>query len=286
MGNRACFAEKGGNIEVYIQFGGSRNVVESILQACRLCGYVAPNGDENGWARLCQLLGNYFGSDGLHVGIQSLVRGADYLMVNNGLYVLDGWDIADRVYPYEGFAEQRELVPEDLAARLAAWQPKRKDACAVSGKRCAMVSTLERKLAVTLPCEAQRLVPAIVAWCKTAGWREPGNPNNPRNGWARVLQVACNVLDSLGMGDYVKIVTRSEALKSAAGGETKVWAIGQGWQVDGAERPSLESLLEVDAAMPADSRFTTRFTSEKVPLDAVSFRGIPNDSRTNRGPLR
>ena len=49
-----------------------------------------------GWARLCQVIGNFFGGE-LSIGINrcSCLDCDNY---DNGTYIIDGWDIVDRKY--------------------------------------------------------------------------------------------------------------------------------------------------------------------------------------------
>lgn len=117
MGNRAVITTskewKNDGIGVYVHWNGGRDSVEAFLTYCEMKGYRAPDQDCYGWARLCQVLGNFFGGSTC-VGIDKLWY-LDKDNGDNGVYVIEGWKIVDRIY-YEG-SEQHEY---DLGAMLKA----------------------------------------------------------------------------------------------------------------------------------------------------------------------
>ena len=119
MGNRAVITTVKKDLGLYIHWNGGRDSVESFLQYCELRGFRCPEQDDYGWARLCQVVCNFMGGNGLSVGI--LPYTTDEGMVSygddNGVYVIEGWKIVDRVYPWEGFEEQED---HDLDAMLLA----------------------------------------------------------------------------------------------------------------------------------------------------------------------
>ena len=94
---------KAREIEVYLHWNGGWDSVQCFLEYCRLKGYRAPD-DDYGWARLCQVIANYFtdlpGSnlfpqgqdDGLSVGINAY-GGWDVDFCDNKRYIIDGWRI-------------------------------------------------------------------------------------------------------------------------------------------------------------------------------------------------
>ena len=59
-------------------------------------GYREPTSDNYGWARLCQVIGNFFGGE-LSIGIDKCSH-LDYDNYDHGTYIIDGWDIVDREY--------------------------------------------------------------------------------------------------------------------------------------------------------------------------------------------
>ncbi len=267
MGNRANIASVERDFSVYVHWNGGRDSVEGFLGTCVACGYTPPTESPNGWARLCQVVGNFFGAGGLSVGISRYAGDAVESDEDNGLYLLDGWEIAGRGLPYDGYEEQREHDSRAMAAELAAEQPERAAARPVSGERCAVLCARSRAgVAVLLPAEAAGIVPALIAWCKLAGFRCPADDEY---GWARLLQTACNALDARGMGDCVEVASPDAAAELAA----LSFSIADGWACwrDGAEvaEPSAEELLSVDRAQPERCRLGGYVTAEAVPVRDV-----------------
>ena len=121
MGNRAVITTKDRKIGLYLHWNGGRDTVEPLLRYCELKGYRAPSQDDYGWARICQVLGNFFG--GTHcVGIGAYTDDERMNPGDNGIYVIDGWEITGRIYPYEHFEEQREYPFDEM---LRAFDPSR-----------------------------------------------------------------------------------------------------------------------------------------------------------------
>ena len=118
MGNRAIITTAAKELGIYLHWNGGRESVEAFLAYCELKGYRSPTCDPAyGFARLAQVVGNFFGG-GLSVGVVC----ADEIeamasTLDNGIYLLDGWDIAGREFPFEGYAD---ATCGDLAARLRA----------------------------------------------------------------------------------------------------------------------------------------------------------------------
>ncbi|MCH4184477.1 MAG: hypothetical protein LKF61_03230 [Eggerthellaceae bacterium] len=86
MGNRAVITTPERRIRLYLHWNGGRDTVEPLLRYYELKGYRPPSTDCYGWARLCQVIGNFFGGT-LSVGIDAYERickaGDD-----NGVYVI------------------------------------------------------------------------------------------------------------------------------------------------------------------------------------------------------
>lgn len=68
MGNRAVITTSQSkdvqtsiDIGVYLHWNGGRDSVEAFLSYCKLRGFRPPERDCYGWARLCQVIGNFFG---------------------------------------------------------------------------------------------------------------------------------------------------------------------------------------------------------------------------------
>lgn len=106
MGNRAVITTrenwKNCGVGVYLHWNGGRDSVEAFLKYCELKGYRSPDQDCYGWARLCQVIGNYFGG-GLSVGIDTIWH-LDRENGDNGVYIIEGWEIVDRYY-FEGWEQ-------------------------------------------------------------------------------------------------------------------------------------------------------------------------------------
>lgn len=107
MGNRAVITTPERKVGLYIHWNGGRDTVEPLLRYCELKGYRDPSKDDYGWARMCQVLGNFFGGANC-VGIGPYTTDERMDPGDNGIYVIEGWKIVDRVGLYDGFVEQNE----------------------------------------------------------------------------------------------------------------------------------------------------------------------------------
>jgi hypothetical protein len=96
MGNRAVITTPEREVGLYLHWNGGRDSVEAFLRYCDLKGYRAPSSDEYGWARLCQVIGNFFGGT-TSVGIGAYSDDGSMDPGDNGIYVIEGWDIVDRI---------------------------------------------------------------------------------------------------------------------------------------------------------------------------------------------
>lgn len=127
MGNRAVItASKALNVQnssdigVYLHWNGGRNSVEAFLKYCELKNYRSPDTDNYGWARLCQVIGNYFGGS-TSIGIDKCNR-LDCDNGDNGTYIISGWKIVDRKY-FRGLEQQgHNLI--DMLIDIDSSQPK------------------------------------------------------------------------------------------------------------------------------------------------------------------
>lgn len=121
MGNRAVIATEAKDVGVYLHWNGGRDSVEPFLTYCKLQGYRAPETDCYGWARLCQTIGNFFGGDGLSIGVDKY-ENLDTNNWDNGTYIIKNWDIVDRLY-FEG-EEQDQYELYDMLMDINDSQPK------------------------------------------------------------------------------------------------------------------------------------------------------------------
>ncbi|MEG2018532.1 MAG: hypothetical protein RR128_08755, partial [Clostridium sp.] len=119
MGNTAIIKGEGKTVGAYLHWNGGRDSVEPFLEYCKLKGYCSLE-DSYGLARFSQVVGNYFGgSDSL--GIESDVD-QYYNILNNGIYIVDGWEITGRT-PSD-IAEQRVHDFLEMLMVIDAAQPK------------------------------------------------------------------------------------------------------------------------------------------------------------------
>ena len=125
MGNRCVITteenyEKGG-VGVYLHWNGGRDSVNAFLTYCKLKGYSSPEKDCYGWARLCQVIGNFFGGK-LSIGI-------DYWDAHcfnpgdNGVYIIQNWEIVGRK-DFTG-QEQNEYDLEGMLDEIDCRMPAR-----------------------------------------------------------------------------------------------------------------------------------------------------------------
>lgn len=110
MGNRAVITTKenfdNNGIGIYLHWNGGYDSVSAFLKYCELKGYRSPSQDCYGWARLCQVIGNFFGGS-TSVGIDT-VDNLDCNNWDNGVYIIEDWKIVGRVY-FDG--EEQDNYP-------------------------------------------------------------------------------------------------------------------------------------------------------------------------------
>lgn len=127
MGNRAVITTRENwrncGVGIYLHWNGGRDSVEAFLKYCDLKGYRSPDQDCYGWARLCQVIGNFFGG-GLSVGIDTLWHLDRDNGVNgdNGVYIIENWKIVDRYY-FDG-QEQDEYDINEMMIAIDEAMPK------------------------------------------------------------------------------------------------------------------------------------------------------------------
>ena len=120
MGNRAVITTVGAyepknsqQTGIYLHYNGGRDSVEAFLTYCKLKGYYSPEVDCYGWARLCQVIGNFFGGS-LSIGIDKCCS-LDCENGDNGTYLIKDWEIVGRKYN-RGFEQNRYDLTEMLIA--------------------------------------------------------------------------------------------------------------------------------------------------------------------------
>ena len=114
MGNRAVITSKenfeNNGIGIYLHWNGGRDSVEAFLKYCELRGYRSPTDDNYGWARLCQVIGNFFGGS-TSIGID-VVNNLDCDNWDNVVYIIEGGEMVDR--KYNRYEEQMNYKLEDM----------------------------------------------------------------------------------------------------------------------------------------------------------------------------
>ena len=115
MGNRAVIMTKdgyeNGGIGLYLHWNGGRDSVEPFLKYCEIKGYRPPETDGYGWARLAQVVGNFFGGS-TSVGIEYYEKDSDFGYLDNGVYIIENWKIIDR--KHFDWKEQNEYDPQEF----------------------------------------------------------------------------------------------------------------------------------------------------------------------------
>lgn len=96
MGNRAVITTKEKEIGIYLHWNGGRDSVEAFLAYCKQKGIPSPELDNYGWARMCQVIGNFFGGN-TSIGID-LFENLDWDNPDNGVYIIEDWKIIEREF--------------------------------------------------------------------------------------------------------------------------------------------------------------------------------------------
>lgn len=132
MGNRAVITTSGNfrnnGVGVYVHWNGGRDSVEAFLAYMKLKGHRPPDKDCYGWARLCQVIGNFFGGT-TSIGVD-LVHKLDCDNGDNGVYIIKGWDIVDRKYlrcPEQHYYKLTEMIREINKSQPTADQVSEED---------------------------------------------------------------------------------------------------------------------------------------------------------------
>lgn len=115
MGNRAVITTRqnfdNNGVGIYLHWNGGRDSVEAFLKYMKLRNFRTPDRDNYGWARLCQVIGNYFGG-GLSIGIDT-VNHLDMDNWDNGVYIIQGWNIVGREF-FDGTEQDHYDINEML----------------------------------------------------------------------------------------------------------------------------------------------------------------------------
>lgn len=119
MGNRAVITTPERKVGLYLHWNGGRDTIEPLLRYCELKGYRPPSADCYGWARMCQVLGNFFGGT-LSIGIDAYTTDSQMDPGDNGIYVIEGWRIVEHLRTeYDSDWNPIGMRPFDLSEELA-----------------------------------------------------------------------------------------------------------------------------------------------------------------------
>ncbi len=123
MGNRGFIRGKDSNgCGVYLHWNGGLDSVVNFLEYCKLKGYRG-FGEDDGYAcaRLVQVIANWFGG-ALSVGVYPNYM--EDIGCDNGSFIVEGWDIVARKYPYEGYEDEDVEVNSDFLLEIDRKQPE------------------------------------------------------------------------------------------------------------------------------------------------------------------
>lgn len=121
MGNRAILKAKGNdNKAVYLHWNGGRGSIEAFLKYCDLRGFRGFE-DDYGMARFCQVVGNFFGADGLSLGVTDYIDSQG----DNGVYVIEGWEIVGRIDADFPDGEHQAQDIKDMLVYIDKAQPEK-----------------------------------------------------------------------------------------------------------------------------------------------------------------
>lgn len=107
-------------IGVYLHWNGGYDSVNAFLTYCKMRGFRSTNTDNYGWARLIQVIGNFFGGD-LSIGVGP-IKTLDCDNWDNGVYLIKDWEIKGR-YFFEG-EEQTEHKLGEMLKKIDKEQPE------------------------------------------------------------------------------------------------------------------------------------------------------------------
>ena len=126
MGNRAIITTRSeydnNTLGLYLHWNGGRDSVETFLAYCDLRGDRSPEEGGYGYARLAQVIGNWFGG-ALSIGIVSNPR--DWTSgCDNGAYIVKDWRIVGREGIGDDFIEQNEYDMLEMMTDIDQAQPE------------------------------------------------------------------------------------------------------------------------------------------------------------------
>ena len=242
MGERAIVVDRAGTAALYLHWMGFRCDVESALAAYRAAGNPPiGRGDPGCFARLAQTCCNMEGPS-LGVGLgtygsyvpDGLKRASDHCGLDHGVYVVDGYSIYARHYPYTDYEEEASSYygMPDVHVDRPVWVE--------SGEGRTMLVARKSDACVVVPDAVD--VAALCAYCSERNLRAPDTDDY---GWARLCQVACNATDG-------KVCFGSVEDMEATFGDLERVDVS-GWEPREGCR-SAQTLVAVDEAQPPSQR--------------------------------
>jgi hypothetical protein len=120
MGNRAVITTPAKKVGIYLHWNGGRDSIEAFLKYCELQNFRSPENDCYGWARLSQIISNFFGGS-TSIGIDEYYK-LDTDNYDNGVYIIKNWEIIGRDF-FEG-TEQNEYELNEMLKAIDEKQPK------------------------------------------------------------------------------------------------------------------------------------------------------------------
>lgn len=119
MGNRAVITSVKKDLAVYLHWNGGLESVTAFLDYCDMARFRSPDEDCYGYARLCQVIANFFGPTGLSVGVMQYTgdRSMCEMASDNGVYVVKGWKVVERLLPW-GYVAGCEMYDDDVTDML------------------------------------------------------------------------------------------------------------------------------------------------------------------------
>lgn len=114
MGNRAVITTEEKQIGIYVHWNGGRESIETFLAYCDLKNYRPPETDDYGWARMCQVIGNFFGGS-TSIGIDKYER-LDRDNYDNGVYIIENWKVIGREFQH--YDDEEIKSADDLEDNL------------------------------------------------------------------------------------------------------------------------------------------------------------------------
>lgn len=124
MGNRAIIKGKDSDVGVYVHWNGGRDSVEAFLEYASMVSPHSGLGERNydsGLGSLITIITNFMnGTTSVSVTTASDHQNPGHL--DNGIYVVDGWEIVDRISP--PMYEQNNYDRREMLMSIDQSQPK------------------------------------------------------------------------------------------------------------------------------------------------------------------